>query len=105
MASTDTSTTVPPAATPAAPPVASMPPLSEDGKVRNVTGSSAGSGSGDFHAYRAARRKEMIRLGLHAQEAEYDDMQAAFQKDEMERILTDEARTAKKRDKRKKAKS
>ncbi|KAJ1561330.1 hypothetical protein HK405_004226, partial [Cladochytrium tenue] len=32
--------------------------------VRNIQGSSAGAGSGEFHVYRALRRKEFARLKM-----------------------------------------
>lgn len=39
--------------------------------IRNVQGSSAGAGSGEFHVYRALRRKEQIRLkGIEASNRE-----------------------------------
>lgn len=37
--------------------------------VRNVSGSSAGAGSGEFHVYRALRRKEQTRVKMMEEEA------------------------------------
>jgi hypothetical protein len=37
--------------------------------VRNVQGSSAGAGSGEFHVYRALRRKEYTRQAMMESEA------------------------------------
>lgn len=38
--------------------------------MKNVQGSSAGAGSGEFHVYKAARRREYERLRLLEEEAE-----------------------------------
>ncbi|KAI9492663.1 hypothetical protein BDB00DRAFT_873241 [Zychaea mexicana] len=72
--------------------------------VRNVPGSSAGAGSGDFHVYRAHRRREYARLKDMDEEErkeyekkEYDDKIAQLK-------AGDEARTAKKRARRQKRK-
>ncbi|KAJ3356158.1 hypothetical protein HDU83_001737 [Entophlyctis luteolus] len=70
--------------------------------VRNIQGSSAGAGSGEFHVYRNLRRKEYARLKQmdikdrkEREAREYQErMEAARQAEEM--------KTAKRRDKRRK---
>ena len=57
-------------------PVYIPPPPKEKGirapreMMKNVQGSSAGAGSGEFHVYKAARRREYERLRLLEEEAE-----------------------------------
>lgn len=72
--------------------------------VRNVMGSSAGAGSGEFHVYRHLRRKEMTRLKDMEESAVADELNAEYRMklDEMKRKA--EERTAKKRLKREKKK-
>ncbi|ORY48608.1 DUF1168-domain-containing protein [Rhizoclosmatium globosum] len=69
--------------------------------VRNVQGSSAGAGSGEFHVYRSLRRKEYARLQAmdskdrkEREKEEYETKIAAAKQAE-------EEKTAKKREKRK----
>ncbi|GAB2279453.1 hypothetical protein Dimus_014092 [Dionaea muscipula] len=73
-------------------------------RVSNTSGSSAGSGSGDFHQYRQMRRKEQDRLArMDADYQRRKDM-AEYQLRREERARTAEERTAKKRLKRQKKK-
>lgn len=73
-------------------------------RVSNTSGSSAGSGSGDFHQYRQMRRKEQDRLAR--MDADYQKRKeiAEFNRRKEERVRAAEERTAKKRSKRQKKK-
>lgn len=69
-------------------------------KAENTSGSTAGAGSGDFHQYRQARRRERIRLQAMHAEDQANEEQAAFEARQAERERIEEERTAKKRNKR-----
>jgi len=73
--------------------------------VRNIMGSSAGAGSGEFHVYRHLRRKEYARQKQITEQAKLEQKEADFQS----RIETNkrmaEEKTAKKRAKRLKKKA
>lgn len=72
--------------------------------VRNVMGSSAGAGSGEFHVYRHLRRKEYARLNFIETQAKNEQLDESYrQKIEENRRKAEEA-TAKKRAKRLKKK-
>lgn len=73
-------------------------------RVSNTSGSSAGSGSGDFHQYRQMRRKEQDRVVR--MDADYQKRKelAEFHMRREERMKAAEERTAKKRLKRQKKK-
>ncbi|KAG8212630.1 hypothetical protein J437_LFUL013913 [Ladona fulva] len=72
--------------------------------VRNVMGSSAGAGSGEFHVYRHLRRKEYARQKFIQEKGVKETLEEQYhRKIEMNRIEAEE-RTAKKRAKRLKKK-
>ncbi|XP_047341992.1 PRKR-interacting protein 1 [Impatiens glandulifera] len=73
-------------------------------RVNNTSGSSAGSGSGDFHQYRQMRRKEQDRLAR--MDADYRKRKEVteFNARRDERLKAAEERTSKKRLKRQKKK-
>ncbi|KAL4781836.1 hypothetical protein BJX76DRAFT_311921 [Aspergillus varians] len=76
--------------------------------VANVQGSSAGAGSGEFHVYKASRRREYERLRLMQEEVDRDKDQVEWRKKQEEVRRKDEEKTEKnrkRREKRNKAKS
>nr|AFK33587.1 unknown [Lotus japonicus] len=65
-------------------------------RVSNTSGSSAGSGSGDFHQYRQMRRKEQDRLARMEVDYQRRKGLAEFSMRREERLKAAEERTAKK---------
>lgn len=80
----------------------SLPPPPEI--VANVQGSSAGAGSGEFHVYKASRRREYERVKLMEEEVAREQADKGFvaKRDELRR--RDAERTEKRRKKREKTK-
>lgn len=72
--------------------------------IRNVWGSSAGAGSGDFHVYRGVRRREYARQKFIDEKAEKTGKDQEYQKKIEQNQKAAEERTAKKRAKRNKKK-
>ncbi|KAM0272883.1 hypothetical protein ACHAQH_008537 [Verticillium albo-atrum] len=68
--------------------------------VTNVQGSSAGAGSGEFHVYKAARRREYERLRAMDEEVRGEKEAEEFEQDKLERDARDAERTRKNREKR-----
>uniref|UniRef100_A0A182JQA9 PRKR-interacting protein 1 n=1 Tax=Anopheles christyi TaxID=43041 RepID=A0A182JQA9_9DIPT len=73
--------------------------------VRNVMGSSAGAGSGEFHVYRHLRRKEYARQKQIQEKSHSEQLDDAFQEKLENNRKVAEERTAKKRAKRLKKKA
>ena len=73
--------------------------------VTNVQGSSAGAGSGEFHVYKAARRREYERLKEMDEEVRREKESEEFEREKREREKRDEERTRKNREKREKMKA
>uniref|UniRef100_A0A0A9GL30 PRKR-interacting protein 1 n=1 Tax=Arundo donax TaxID=35708 RepID=A0A0A9GL30_ARUDO len=71
-------------------------------RVSNTSGSSAGSGSGDFHQYRQMRRREQDRLARMDADYQKRKEMAEFELRREERLKAAEEWTAKKRLKRQK---
>src|SRR6201996_9163221 len=91
-----------------------IPPTSAESKkslpappeiVANVQGSSAGAGSGEFHVYKASRRREFERLRLMDEEIAKQKNDAEWEGKLEELRKRDEAKTNKNKAKREKAKA
>ncbi|KAF9076225.1 hypothetical protein BDP27DRAFT_1210965 [Rhodocollybia butyracea] len=72
--------------------------------MKNVQGSSAGAGSGEFHVYKASRRREYERLALLEEASRKETEDAEFKRKREETSAVAEAKTAKNRAKRQKKK-
>ncbi|KAJ5103513.1 hypothetical protein N7532_004042 [Penicillium argentinense] len=70
--------------------------------VANVQGSSAGAGSGEFHVYKASRRREYDRLRAMQEEVDEEKQNAEHEKRRAEMKRQDEEKTAKNRRRRQK---
>ena len=71
--------------------------------VANVQGSSAGAGSGEFHVYKASRRREYERLRAMDEEVQKEADEAEFLARKAEQEKKDNEKTEKNRAKRAKA--
>ncbi|KAI0809325.1 DUF1168-domain-containing protein [Xylaria sp. FL0064] len=70
--------------------------------VTNVQGSSAGAGSGEFHVYKASRRREYERLRRMDEEVAKETADAEFERSKEERLRRDDEKTRRNREKREK---
>ena len=80
-----------------------MPPPPEI--VQNVQGSSAGAGSGEFHVYKASRRRENERIRLMDEEVEKEQRDREWEEKRLELKKMDEEKRSKNKARRDKAKA
>ncbi|KAG8734034.1 hypothetical protein FRC11_013090 [Ceratobasidium sp. 423] len=88
---------------PAAPKEKTVRPPRE--MMKNVQGSSAGAGSGEFHVYKQSRRREYERLKIMEEASKKEQETAEFEAKKREREEQSEAKTAKNRARRQKKKN
>lgn len=74
-------------------------------RIMNTAGSNAGAGSGEFHMYRMARRREIMRQQRIAEDAAAEQEMQEFEEQKTRLMQQDEERTAKRRAKRQKQKA
>lgn len=73
--------------------------------VANVQGSSAGAGSGEFHVYKASRRREYERLRMMQSEVDKEKDDEEWDKERLETKRKDDEKTEKNRRRRDKKKA
>jgi len=73
--------------------------------VANVQGSSAGAGSGEFHVYKASRRREFERLRMMQSEVDKEKGDEEWEKERAETKRKDDEKTEKNRRRREKKKA
>jgi hypothetical protein len=73
--------------------------------VQNVQGSSAGAGSGEFHVYKASRRRENERVRLMEEEVEKEARDREWEERKVGLARRDEEKRSKNKARREKAKA
>lgn len=73
--------------------------------VANVQGSSAGAGSGEFHVYKASRRREYERLRMMQSEVDKEKHDEEWEKEREDAKRKDDEKTEKNRRRREKKKA